>query len=155
MYCIAMALLAVAMFFCGCTSGPKQIGPRRATEWAYAPNSIAVHPLSRIRIDEDNEASVIAHIVMLDGDGFACRGVGTLTIRITNTQGELVDEKTVDLSSQEVNRSCFDAVTRTYRLPVSAIKPNTKEVRLRATFTSSGERTLKSKSATLVNHESD
>ncbi len=155
MYCIAMVLLTVAMFFCGCSVGPKQIGPRRATEWAYAPNTIAVHPLSRIRVDENGETSVIAHIAMRDGDGFACRGVGMLTIRITNTQGELIGEKTVDLQSQEVNRSCFDAVTRTYRLPFSTVNPSTKEVRIRATFTSGGEQTLKSKRATLVNHESD
>jgi len=143
------------MFFCGCTSGTKQIGPRQVTEWAYAPNTIAVHPLSRIRIDENGNPGVIAHIVMRDGDGFACRGVGMLNVRITNTRGEFVSEKTINLQNPEVNRTCFDAVTRTYRIPFSGVEPNTKEVLLQGIFTSDGEEVLKSKTTTLVNHKSD
>ena len=55
---------------------------------------------------------------MLDGDGFACRGIGSLEVHLTNPSGLLVKKVTHQLDDPELNRTLFDKVTRTYRIPI-------------------------------------
>ena len=82
--------------------------------WAYAPESMSIHPLSRFSSDN----SVTVHLSMLDGDGFACRGIGSLEVHLTSPSGMLVKKITHQLDDPELNRTLFDKVTRTYRIPV-------------------------------------
>ena len=143
------------MFFSGCTSSPKQIGPKRVTQWAYAPNTIHVHPLSRIRVSEEGAPSVVAHISMLDGDGFACRGVGVLTVRIGAANGDVLDIEVINLQDAEENRSYFDAVTRTYQIESYSLPQSTSRVTLSATFLSAEKRSIQSNTSTLINHDTN
>jgi hypothetical protein len=152
---IATVLLTVAMFFCGCSSTPKQVGPKLTEQWAYAPNSIHIHPLSRIRITESEDATIIVHISLLDGDGFACRGIGILTVKATTPSGDFLSEKIVDLQEAATNREHFDQVTRTYRVQFESISSDIKRTQLRASFTVAGDEVLKSNTATLINHNKD
>ena len=144
----------MAMFFSGCTSVPKQIGPKQTSRWAYSPNTMSVHPLSRIQTNGDS-TSIVAHIAMLDGDGFACRGVGTLIVRIVAQNGTVLQEEVVNLQNPEINRELFDAVTRTYRLPNLHVPNDTKRAKLSATFNSVGDKGIRSKTSTLINHDNN
>ena len=110
------------MCFCGCSSTQKQIGPKRAANWAYAPNTVAVHQLSRIRTNPDpSKATIVVHVEFLDGDGFACRGVGELFVEIVSASGKTTDTKAFDLRDAATNRELFDAVTRTYRIELDTV----------------------------------
>ncbi len=90
------------------------MGPSAVTSWAYAPESISIHPLTRFA----NANRVIVHVSMLDGDGFECRGIGSLDIQLKNNSGMLVKKITHQLDDAELNRVLFDKVTRTYRIPI-------------------------------------
>ena len=151
----AVAIVGVAMFFSGCNIGPELQGPKPASHWAYAPATIAVHPLSRFRnptIPEE-ERLIVVHVVLLDGDGFACRGVGELTVSLTNEQHATLSTETVDLEDSEINRLRFDNVTRSYRIHFSHLPELIDRVWIQATFLSSGEDPMKSKRQLLVSHQ--
>ena len=96
---------------------PSQLGPKAVSNWAYAPTTIQVHPLSRFS-DQDQ---LIVHTKLLDGDGFACRGVGTLHVHVTSGGNQTIAEETVHLDDAETNRKHFDGVTRTYRIPIQVV----------------------------------
>jgi uncharacterized protein YceK len=147
---IATAIAAVAMCMSGCSSSQKQIGPKNAANWAYAPNTIALHNLSRIRSGEDMpEAKLILHIAFLDGDGFACRGIGELQIEIVSASGKSTDTKRFDLRNEVTNRDLFDAVTRTYRIEFDTLA-SVESVNVRASFYADGD-VLHSNQKRLVN----
>ncbi len=76
---------------------------------------MSIHPLSRFT---DNN-TVLVHLLMLDGDYFACRGIGTLEVHLTNPSGLLVKKISHQLDDPELNRTLFDKVTRTYRIPIA------------------------------------
>jgi hypothetical protein len=152
---IATVLLTVAMFFCGCSSAPKQIGPKLTEQWAYAPNSIHIHPLSRIRVTESEDTAIVVHVSLLDGDGFACRGNGILSVKATTPSGGFLVEKIVDLQEEATNREHFDQVTRTYRVQFESIPSDIKRAQLHASFAVAGDAILKSKTVTLINHNKD
>ena len=140
------------MFFCGCSSSPKQTGPRKSSNWAYAPDSVSIHPLSRIRISEDKtRATAVVHVEFKDGDDFACRGLGDLFIKIASASGNSVITKLFKLSDPDVNRELFDNVTRTYciELPTS---PMVKSIKVQAIFNDSDEEVLSSTKKTINNN---
>ena len=143
------------MFFGGCATGPELRGPKPATHWAYAPASIVVHPLSRFRNpnNPEEERMIVVHVVLLDGDGFACRGVGELVVSLTNDQHANLSTETVDLEDSDINRLRFDNVTRSYRIHFDRLPEMIDRVWIQATFLASGEDTIKSKRHLLVNHQ--
>ena len=143
------------MVFSGCSTGPALHGPKPASHWAYAPAKIAVHPLSRFRnpTNPEEERMIVVHVVMLDGDGFACRGVGELTVSLTNEQHANLSIETVDLEDSYINRLRFDDVTRSYRIHFSHLPELIDRVWIQATFLASGEDLIKSKRHLLVSHQ--
>ena len=124
---------------------PSQIGPKAVSNWAYAPTTIQVHPLSRFA-DQDQ---LVVHMKLLDGDGFSCRGVGTLHVHVTSSGNQTIAEETVRLDDAETNRKHFDSVTRTYHIP---IRVGNKEERVvvRVTFSGTGSIPLKSETRSIV-----
>ncbi|HIA71141.1 MAG TPA: hypothetical protein EYO01_00315 [Phycisphaerales bacterium] len=149
---IATVLLTLAMFFCGCSFAPKQVGPKPTHQWAYAPDSVVIHPLSRIRVTETEHATIIVHISLHDGDGFACRGVGILNVKATTPSGEFLGEEDINLQDAGINRQHFDQVTRTYRVKFDALSKDVKRAQVQASFKGIGDELLISKTSTLINH---
>ena len=92
---------------------------------------------------------------MLDGDGFACRGVGVLTVQIGAANGDVLDVEVINLQDAKINRSYFDAVTRTYQIESYSLPQSTGRVALSATFLSAGERSIQSNTSTLINHDTN
>ncbi len=134
----------------GCSSSQKQIGPKNAANWAYAPHTVAIHNLSRIRSGEDlAKAKLVLHIAFLDGDGFACRGIGELQVELVPASGKKLKTERFDLRDEMINLELFDAVTRTYRIEVDT-PASAESVNVRASFYADGE-VLHSKQKRLVN----
>lgn len=156
-FAIATAIVAVAFFFLGCTTIPEWGGPKQASDWAYAPASVVVHPLSRFRNSskQDEDAMIIVHIVFLDGDGFACRGLGDLTISLTNNQHATLSIETVNLEDEDNNRLRFDNVTRSYRVHFDQLPEQLDRVWIQATLLASGGELIKSKRHLLVNRKNN
>jgi len=96
---------------------------------------------------------IVVHVVLLDGDGFACRGVGELTVSLTNEQHANLSTETVDLEDSYINRLRFDDVTRSYRIHFSHLPELIDRVWIQATFLASGEDSIKSKRHLLVSHQ--
>ena len=140
------------MFFCGCSFAAKQVGPKPTHQWAYAPDSVVIHPLSRIRVTETEHATIIVHISLHDGDGFACRGVGILNVKATTPSGEFLGEEDINLQDAGINRQHFDQVTRTYRVKFDALSKDVKRAQVQASFKGIGDELLISKTSTLINH---
>jgi len=142
------------MVHCGCSTSSKQIGPKHASEWAYAPNTIKVHPLTRMRVpdNKDEEPFVVVHVAFLDGDGFSCRGVGELRVEVNSNENRMLDEELIDLRDSETNRNRFDPVTRTYQLHFGNLPKDLRSVNIRAYFSVVGNKELKSKQFRVVNH---
>ena len=134
------------MFVSGCRSGPEQIGPRRATDWAYAPHTIAVHALSRFNNSNSSEGkqTIVVHVEFRDGDGFACRGMGLLSVVVTNRFGIRVGSTSINLADPKTNRAYFDEVTRTYRVQFDRVSLEHKKVSASASLAVAGEETLRS-----------
>ena len=120
---LAVLCLAIPVILAGCDTTPRSgrsPAVREAITWPYAPASIRVHPISRIKIDpETGQAHVKAHIEFLDIDGFSTRGIGRLefvlsgqgdgsTVSISKTTWEC------DLNNPDTNSEYFDEVTRAY-----------------------------------------
>jgi hypothetical protein len=120
----------VAIFFItACSSGPKNSGPDLVNTWAYTPHVLQIHPLSRYGDDK-----IIVHVAFQDGDGFECRGVGSLVLTITgSTTKDAV--KTINLSDDAINRDHFDGLTRTYLMHFNATPADLHRVRVSAVFT--------------------
>lgn len=152
---IATAMLVVVVFVAGCSTAPNWGGPRPVSNWAYAPTSIVVHPLSRFSIPSNSnnpaeEQMIVVHVVLLDGDGFACRGVGELVVTVSNDQHAHLSTETVDLGDPEINRLRFDNVTRSYRVHFNHLPDTCDRVWIRAMFTANGEDSIKSDRLLLV-----
>ena len=96
---------------------------------------------------------IVVHVVLLDGDGFACRGVGELIVSLTNEQHANISIETVDLEDSYINRLRFDDVTRSYRIHFSHLPELIDRVWIQATFLASGEDPIKSKRHLLVSHQ--
>ena len=159
-FAIATAMLAVAMFAAGCSTTPASGGPRPVSQWAYAPTSVIVHPLSRFSLPSNprnpaEERLIVVHVVLLDGDGFTCRGVGELVVTVTNNQHAHLSTETVDLTDPEINRLRFDNVTRSYRVHFNHLPDTCDRVWISATFKEEGEKAIKSERHELVRHPSN
>lgn len=96
---------------------------------------------------------IVVHVVLLDGDGFACRGVGELTVSLTNKQHAHLSTETVDLENSDINRLRFDNVTRSYRIHFSHLPESIERVWIQATFLASSEDPIKSKRHLLVSNQ--
>lgn len=107
---------------------PSQTAPTVLDEaaidagWPFAPVSVRIHPLTRLRIDDRTERPVIeARVELLDVDGMTTRGLGFLTLMLGRSyQGGIAPEDVIewdcDLNDLSTNRLRFDDVTRTYLL---------------------------------------
>ncbi|MAB84129.1 MAG: hypothetical protein CMJ24_11955 [Phycisphaerae bacterium] len=90
-------------------------------DWPYAPTSIQVHPISRIKIDRETGRAVVhARVEFLDSDGFSTRGIGELDLILSGQSDDGVmlmsqTEWTCDLNDADKNRQYYDEVTRTYQ----------------------------------------
>ena len=105
---------------------------------------MSIHPLSRFA----NSNNVVVHLSMLDGDGFACRGIGSLEVHLTSPSGMLVKKITHQLDDPELNRTLFDKVTRTYRIPIELPETDLAYPKLtaKASFNQSHRSAIKSNS---------
>lgn len=153
-------MLAVAMFVTGCSTTPESSGPKPVSHWAYAPTSVVVHPLSRFSLPKNSnnpaeERMIVVHVVLLDGDGFACRGVGELVVTVTSDQHAHLSTETVDLTDPDINRLRFDNVTRSYRVHFNHLPDTCDNVWISATFTADLEKPIKSERHMLVKHPSN
>lgn len=115
---------------------------------ALAPTGLAIHPLTRIEMDEKGQPRLACHLELTDRSGQGVRWLGRFHVEVLRatglapTQGtrELVYD--MDLTSPDENAKGWDQITRTYvvllgRLPDWAAQSETGEgkVGLRATFT--------------------
>ena len=132
------------------TSGERFRLDAASGQWPYAPASIRVHPISRIKYDRTTGLAVVqARIEFRDPDGFSTRGVGSLTISLTgpSDEGVMLISKTewkCDLNDLELNRRYYDEVTRTYQVTLE-LTPQIDvpfEPRLRAVLETPKGRTL-------------
>ena len=131
-FILIILLLIVAVASTSHCSSKVIKGPIRVATLAYAPVSINVHPLSRFS-SKNSDSSFIIHVQLLDGDGFACRGLGKLVISIANNEGDKVESELFNLEDTKMNTALFDGVTRTYKIPWDKVPSNNKVV-ITATF---------------------
>jgi len=153
LFFIATTTLVVAILISGLTAcaGPKQVGPKPiSNHWAYAPDTLKIHPLSRF----NHDGELVVHASLLDGDGFACRGVGTLIVAVATPSNTNPVTITIQLEDPEVNRNYFDDVTRTYRIPVADVAEDIDRVVVRTTFTGLQEEPIKSDTYTVTRKKS-
>ena len=149
----------MATSFLGCSSLQKQVGPTSVTAAGYmqraiyTPITVNIHQLSGIRTDggDGTGAAVVLHVSFLDGDGFMCRGVGTLFVETVSESDNRIETTTYDLRDPEINRELFDMVTRTYRIK-QPTQSNTPSVKVRVSLKTDGGKTLSSKKKTLINN---
>lgn len=146
-----------SLIICSClgacapgTSGDRFAVDATTAQWPYAPASIRVHPLSRIKIDRETGLEIVqARIEFQDVDGFSTRGLGQLTISLTGPSngGVMLMSKTeweCNLNDPQLNRQYYDEVTRTYQMTLK-LTPQTDvpfEPRLRAVLTTPQGETL-------------
>lgn len=118
--CLLTTLCLCTLLTSGCN--PTNRGLRTeagvVTDWTYAPESIRVHPLSRIKFNEaGDQARVEARIEMRDRDGFSTRGLGELSLFLTGSSdigSHIQVEWLCDLTTVDMNGKQYDCVTRTY-----------------------------------------
>lgn len=102
--------------------GPNAVAPN-----PFAPVSIRIHPLTRMlpMADESaNEASIEAHLELLDAVGDSVKGAGELALELYREGGPAsgvgeagqVQRWSLNLSDLRVNADAYDRVTRTYRV---------------------------------------
>jgi len=140
---IAVALFSMGISGTGCSS-PKRVGPKQTANWAYSPNTVEIHPLSRFRnpIDSSKETMIVVHVEFKDGDGFACRGVGVLVVSLIGKNGYELDTETVLLQDENVNFNRFDSVTRTYQIRFNNVQQELDRVSAKAIFTAIGDKPI-------------
>ena len=122
--CIALAGLH------GCqaadTRKPQSQTTIEFVPWPFAPESIRVHPLSRIKFGAgDSKPQVQGRVEFLDQDGFSTRGVGDLKIILAGSSGSGSHAESsweCDLNNLETNSQYYDEVTRTYLYSLSLEK---------------------------------
>ena len=135
----------MAVFFCGgCHQGPNQGGPTLVDTWAYTPQSLHVHPLSRfkVKLGEENPEEIIVHIAFKDGDAFQCRAIGMLVLTLSGVN--IKDTvKSIDLADAKTNQERFDGLTRTYLIHFNEVPTDLSTVRVSATFTPSSGNKLR------------
>ena len=135
----------MVLFCIGCSS-QKRLGPKQSGDWAYAPHTVAVHPLSRFKnpVDGEEEPTLVVHVEFADGDEFACRAVGELSVTITDSRGTVLGTQVVHLEDPNENYLRFDPVTRTYLVLFNNISEKRNLISARATFTSTTEKPIRS-----------
>jgi len=121
----------------------------------FAPQALAIHPLSRVEKDGSGKPLIVCHLEFRDEWGDTCKATGQLQVQLYRPVGgrqsglgtqELAWD--VDLSDLEMQR-LFDSATRTYRLELEGAPPWVLEAgkdgardagrgRLRAVLTSTG-----------------
>jgi hypothetical protein len=150
----ATVVFTVVLFCIGCSSSPKQTGPTKADAfWVYAPDQIEIHPLSRFAPSEEHGKDLVyVHVECKDGDDFACRGTGVLTVSLFSKNDTHINTKVVDLGDAKLNYDYFDAVTRTYQVIFDDIRDDCESVTAHATYDGIGERTMQSKSHAIKNY---
>ena len=135
----------MAVFFCtACHQGPKQGGPTLVDTWAYTPQSLHVHPLSRFKVKfgEENPEEIIVHVAFKDGDAFQCRAIGMLVLTLSGVN--IKDTvKSIDLANAKTNQERFDGLTRTYLIHFNEVPIDLSTVRVSATFTPSSGNKLR------------
>ncbi len=145
------------MLFCiGCSS-QKRLGPKQTGDWAYAPHTVAIHPLSRFKnpVDTEEESTLVVHVEFADGDDFACRAVGELSVTITDVQGAVLGTQMVHLEDPNENYLRFDPVTRPYLVLFNNISEKCNLINARATFTSTNEKPVRSMQHTIKNNRKE
>jgi len=142
---IAMVIITMAVFFCaGCHQGPKRGGPSPVDTWAYTPQSLHVHPLSRfkVKLGEENPEEIIVHIAFKDGDAFQCRAIGMLVLTLSGVNIKNT-VKSIDLANPKTNQERFDGLTRTYLIHFNEVPTDLSRVRVFAAFTPSSGNKLR------------
>ena len=128
----AGALCGLLVAGCAGRGGPVAVDGM----WAYAPEHMQVHPLTRH--DVDNNALEV-RVELLDNDDVSCRGIGTLEVVASRPNGGLpmVDRLLINLDDPDTNLATYDDVTRTYRVtvPLGSVETLPDQVALKVTFT--------------------
>jgi len=144
------------LLYLGCTgcSSSKRINPKQSGEWAYAPYRVEIHPLSRIKIADDSEdkSLIVVHVEFTDQDGYSCRGVGVLSVTLTDLQGNVMGSESVLLQYPDINRQRFDPVTRTYQVHFNNLQKGCNGVLAKAMFTPLGDKSMRSRSYRILNY---
>lgn len=122
--CIALAALPGCQPASTGNAGSSRPGTvAEVVQWPFAPESIRVHPLSRIKFGPgDSKPQVQGRVEFLDQDGFSTRGVGTLKIILAGSSGSGSHAESrweCDLNNLETNSQYYDEVTRTYLYSLS------------------------------------
>ncbi len=148
--CFAVVLLLAG----GGCSEPKRVGPKQATNWAYAPHTIEVHPLSRFKnpTTPDEETVIMVYVEFKDGDGFTCRGIGVLDVSLLGKNGQVLATEIVPLQDENVNFTRFDRITRTYQIRFDKVPTELDRVAVMATFTALGDTPIVSRKYTIKNN---
>jgi len=151
---VALFILGVVVVVgMGCMA-PKRVGPKQTGNWAYSPHTVEIHPLSRFKnpLNPQEETLIMVHIEFKDGDGFACRGVGSLEVSLFAKNGQVLAKENIQLQDEDVNFSRFDPVTRTYQVRFNNVPPELERVSVQATYTPNGQRSIESQPHTIHNN---
>ncbi|MDG2291165.1 MAG: hypothetical protein P8L37_00780 [Phycisphaerales bacterium] len=128
--CLLTTLCLCSLVAGGCNSTSRGIRTEGGviTDWTYAPESIRIHPLSRVKFNEaGDQARVEARIEMRDRDGFSTRGLGDLTLFLSGSSdmgSHTQVEWQCDLSTVDMNGKQYDCVTRTYLAHLELLQSN-------------------------------
>ncbi len=96
---------------------------------------------------------IIVHVEFTDMDGFSCRGVGVLSVTLTNSQGNELGTESVPLHNPDINHARFDPVTRTYQVHFNNLENSSDSVLAKATFTPRGDSSMRSKTYRIKNYD--
>jgi hypothetical protein len=85
---------------------------------------LEIHPLSHVRVHDGGPVIVEVAVELLDADGFAVRGTGTLELEFHQGGrfGEVVMSRkswSRNLDDAAINAESFDETTRTYFVPLT------------------------------------
>ena len=109
---------------------PRLVGEVETGHWPFWPNSLRIHPLTRLAVDTQTGRAIIeVRLEFLDPQQHTTKGVGQVRIDLA-TSGTAADSSpplatwSWDLRDRSVNSALYDDVTRTYllRLKVDSLE---------------------------------
>ncbi len=144
----AIALLLAAALLSACVAPRRPITNPAISEssllaWAFAAESIRVHPLTQLELEPGRGVTLACHVEVRDRWGDTVKAVGDLQVQLyrpvpgldaTREVQELVWD--IDLNNLERNAAWFDPVTRTYRVRLTGLPAWAERI---ATGEASGE----------------
>lgn len=118
-----------------------------ASRSAFEPETIRLHPLTRLEIDDRGERRIEVFFEPIDRWNHGVKALGVAVLELYEFGGPSPDTRggsrqlqlwRVDLSDPEANAEPYDRVTRTYHLTLADVPadlPPTRNLELRLRFT--------------------